>query len=122
MNQVLIELLPRYESGEEVTVGGRVKREDGSLMLVRSIVLTDEGAYISDVAPKEGEPHYFLVRGSCLSPDEDSIEEIERDKDLSVKTYIEKRALDVEGLTAEQKRVAVASDLIERTKAVMGRA
>lgn len=113
--------IPRYEGGEEIGAGCRVKLEDGTLVRVEALALTAAGTFVSDVAIGEGERRWRRVGDVVRSPDEDSLEEVAADKALSISEYVRKRALDVEGMGAEERRSAVLDDLLSRQEACLRR-
>lgn len=112
--------LPAFASGETVQVGKRIRLDDGAIMRVGTLALTEEGWYASPDAIRGDDKHFCRLPEVVGSPDDDSIEDVERDKALPVSEYLRKRAIDTTGMSGEEKRLAVVDDLIKRTRSLLG--
>ena len=107
---------PTTSTGDPVGVGARIRLEDGSLMLVAALALTEDGWYASSSPIKDDDKRWRRLPEVVGSPDEDTLEDIERDKGLPVGEYLRKRAIPTDGMSGEERRLAVVNDLLERTR------
>lgn len=117
--QQLNDILPMIE-GEPVLPGDRVRLQDGSLMLVKTLALTADGAYVSaDDVSDSGKP--VFVEADGLGPAGfDTQEDLDADALLPVTTYVKKRALDIDpAATKDEKLIAMTRDIMARQRAVM---
>lgn len=107
---------PSFASGETVQVGKRIRLEDGTLMRVGALAVTEGGWFVSSLPIRDDDKHWRRLPDVVGSPDEDTLEDIERDKGLPVGEYLRKRAIPTDGMSGEEKRLAVVNDLLERTR------
>ena len=107
--------LPVFKDDSPVGVGSRVKVADGSIILVKTIILAEDGVYVSN---EEVGKRAFKVDGPVLGPDDDTDEQILADSRLTPKEYVRRRALELE--EGENPVQAMISDLMRRQKAMLG--
>lgn len=114
------EIFPTLEDGQQVAPGARVRLADGSLMLVRTIALTEAGTFVAaeDVAGT-AKPVFIPAEGLSTAS-YDTQEDLDADAVLPVAAYIKKRALDVDpGASRDEKLAAMTRDVMARQRAVM---
>lgn len=110
--------LPTFEDGRAIRPGDRVKLPDGSLMRVETIAFSGAHVFLSDTPIHNGEKRFVPVDGHAMSPDKDSLEEIEADLTLSAAEYCRKRAINVPDGEKANKQVLMNRDLYERQLAL----
>ena len=107
---------PATSTGDTVEVGTKIRLEDGSLMRVAALAITEDGWYASSSPIKDDDRRWRRLPDVVGSPDEDTLEDIERDKGLPVGEYLRKRAIDTDGMSGEERRAAVIDDLLSRAR------
>lgn len=113
------DILPILENGQRVLPGERVRLPDGSLMLVRTVALTADGAYVSDSDVAGGARAAFEAADDLGSADYDTQEDLEADAVLPLAVYVKKRALDLPAdATREDKLAAMTRDILARQRAI----
>lgn len=113
--------LPNFTTGDPVEVGSRVRLEDGRLVRVRALIVTEDGFLVSARRLEADDRTLFRVGEIVESPDEDSAEALDEDSTLSVADYIKKRALDADGMSSQEK-ISLMIDDIRRRERKLSRA
>lgn len=110
-----------YEDGRDVELGDVVRLIDGSLARVGGVANIGGTWYVcgAETAGK-GAPRGFVEVASPMGdPAADDLDQIQADLALTPDAYCKRRLLEVDGMKADDKRIAMAEDLLARQRAVM---
>lgn len=115
--------IPTYPDGHPLSIGDRIRMADGSLVLVRALVFTDGGNFVSAHRITKDTPGMVPVDSVVESPDTDDQESLEADALLSVNDYLKKRAIPLDGKSTTERAQAKSMDLLARQRRIdaMGR-
>ena len=121
LNETISHEIPQFETGERVQVGSRVRLSSGQLVRARALVMTSDGWLVSSKDIAADDKTLFAVDEVVESPDEDSREVLDQDSHLTVSEYIKRRALDADGLSAQEK-ISLMIDDVRRRERKLSRA
>lgn len=107
---------PRFEDGRALGIGDKVKLPDGSLLAVKSIIVSEDGFHVSPVGVDK---RAVAVGEVVSSPRDDDAESIAEDAKLPVREYIKRRALEVEGQKGDELVHAMIADIMARQAALL---
>lgn len=113
-----------YEDGRDVELGDVARMPDGSLMRVGGVANIAGTWYVcaAEAADKAAPRGFVEVVSPMGDPAADDIEQIRADLALSPDAYCKRRLLEVDGMKAEEKRIAMNEDLLARQRACLGAA
>lgn len=114
----LIDLIPAFSDGTPLSLGDRVRLDDGSIVRVRAVVLGEAGALVSGAAVEAGKLGLVAVGKTVASADVDSAEALDADCELSPNEYCHRRALDVAGDRPSDRMRAMVADIRARQAAL----
>lgn len=112
---------PTFEDGTRLSLGDKIRLEDGSLMRVETVAFSEDGTYVSGSPISPDERRFVRVDATVSSPSDDTLEAIQADALLSPNDYCRKRALDTSSLGKGSRQPLMTKDLLERQMAVLTR-